>query len=392
MNDVAPVSNKYPTNYPEMGDRAEELKREYHKRLEETWIRRRKGLSHDAILALGMIYVLFVLIGGVPFLYALAKIGINVSGEKYSVGYFLAAVYGAVFLGAYLLFLSRININKRTNHNTFSIYPKVARAGKELADQDRMEVIRDFLPLLMVEDRKIFYLAFIISKEDFVEPTGIVIVNEEGRLLENDAWLEKATLTVGMGIKCGHLVQMNEMNKRRPMNNVINHLVPNAFRVLRRQGKAFRQHGAELLWKNILEEEEMLPTALRESSSIQEGEKAYRKAMGYAFALEFRYEDAEKLRALYLSYIRYMNAAFRQRIIALTANAEHLIQIIQSDPEWSNKDVILRALAILATAGPNGVLSWVWQREIEGMVTDDERRVFHEKTAYARGKGWPVVG
>jgi len=113
--------------------------------------------------------------------------------------------------------------------------------------------------------------------------------------------------------------------------------------------------------------------------------------MGYSFALEFWYDDAMKLRELYLLYVRYFNSAYRRKIISLTTNASMLIQTIEPMTDWQNRTEVLTALSTLALAGPNGVLSRTCQKEYEGIVNEGERKAYQEKTLQAQNVGWPVI-
>jgi hypothetical protein len=113
--------------------------------------------------------------------------------------------------------------------------------------------------------------------------------------------------------------------------------------------------------------------------------------MGYAFALEFHSEDAEKLRELYVSYVKYLNSAYRRKVIALATEAAILIQILETKTDWRDQKAALAALSTLAVAGANGLLSRICQKEYEGTVNDAERKAYEEKTLQAKNFGWPFV-
>ena len=113
--------------------------------------------------------------------------------------------------------------------------------------------------------------------------------------------------------------------------------------------------------------------------------------MGYAFALEFHQEDAQKLRKLYLSYVKFLNAAYRRKIISLTTEAAMLIQILEGKTDWRDKDAALAALSTLAVAGTSSFLARICQKEYEGVVNDGERKAYEEKTQQVKDAGWTVV-
>ena len=89
------------------------------------------------------------------------------------------------------------------------------------------------------------------------------------------------------------------------MRHVLDKEIPDAILTLQRQERQFSEHQLGARWLALLESAPDLPQALRESITILDGEEEFRKAMGYAFALEFHWEDAQKLRELYLAYVRF---------------------------------------------------------------------------------------
>jgi hypothetical protein len=68
-----------------------------------------------------------------------------------------------------------------------------------------------------------------------------------------------------------------------------------------------------------------------------------------------------------------------------------LIQILESKPDWREKNAALAALSTLAIAGTNSFLARLYQKEYEGVVNDGERKAYEEKTQQAIKMGWPVV-
>jgi hypothetical protein len=194
-----------------------------------------------------------------------------------------------------------------------------------------------------------------------------------------------------MGIVCGHVLQQRADRLRRSMQNVLEKKIPDAVRTLQKQERQFSEYGLAPRWTAVLEGASNLPQALLESITILDGEEGFRKAMGYAFALEFHYEDAQNLRKLYLAYVRFLNSAYRRKIISLTTEAAMLIQILEEKPDWREKNAVLAALSTLAVAGTNSFLSRLCQKEYEGVVNEGERRAYEEKTQQVKNSGWPVV-
>ena len=381
----------FGTEHLEPEERAGALREEYYRLLATVWPHRGKGLPHDTVLGLVVILFFPLLFGG-GFLLVYLLEGGRVGAEGMSLStYFFLISYILVLCGIFLAFLSRININKRTMRNTFQKYPAVKNAAKRLIDHTKGEALRDYLPILKIEERTIFYLAFLNRQKRTLKPSGILILDDQGQAILEERTFERATLTAFVSITCGHAIQQNAETARRSMNNVINKLIPKARKIISSQENNFRERGLHAKWILIMDGADMLPKSLQESLTILEGEAAFRKAMGYAFALEFHYEDALELRNLYLAYVRYLNSAYRRKIIDLSSNAAMLIQTIKEDNSFPDRKNVMQALATLAVAGPNGVLSWIWQREYEGTVEDGERKAYNEKTIWAKNLGWKVI-
>ena len=79
--------------------------------------------------------------------------------------------------------------------------------------------------------------------------------------------------------------------------------------------------------------------------------------MVYEFALELQYEDAVRLRELYVSNVRCLNAAYRRKTISLKTETVMSIQIIESKTDRQEMKAALSALSTPAVAGTNGMLS-----------------------------------
>jgi hypothetical protein len=388
---IIELLNRYGTEYPEPEKNAAELRKNYYDLLARPWEPRGRGVPHTTVLLLSVFAAcLFFLAGGI-LLVLLAR-----SGAAGSLGtglfWFLAvAAWGAVISGATLYTLSLLTINKRTRANTFRKYPLVRRTAQELADSSRNEKVRDYIPALKINGDTLFQIVYIKKGDMAKTPTGILILNDLGQAVLRFGALENTKLTASISIACGHALQQRSEHIRRSMKNVIDIQIPDAIRILKDQEQQFSEHGLTPQWTIVMEGASVLPEALYESITILEGEEAFRKAMGYAFALEFHYADAQKLRELYLAYVKYMNSAYRRKIISLTTEAAMLIQILEDKTDWRDPNAALTALSTLAVAGTNGFLARICQKEYEGVVLDGERRVYEEKTRQAKQIGVPIV-
>jgi hypothetical protein len=393
MDELLKPLVQYGTDHLEPSEKSDELRTQYFERLRSNWLKRGNGISHDAVEAIMVMFFAPLFIISAFILYSYLTTSGRINPNFMCFAYW--GIMGLFILVNYFLIqgiYSIININKHTISNTFRKYPIIRKASRELADTEKSELLRDYLPILHVEGKKYILPVFYRRADKSRTPTSILVLDEQGKIVRDVTLMEKAYLTAFMGIVCGHIIQKNAMDMRRDMNHVISRRIPDAIKRIERNRKAFKEHGLEEKYKIILSEAEPVKAALKESATIIDGENKFRKAMGYAFAVEFFYEDALQLRELYLSYVRYLNATYRKGIINLSAACAQSISIIQTDPSWGDRPQLLQALAVLAVAGPNGVLSWIWQREFEGTVNDEIRKKFNDKTIWAKNKGWPVAG
>jgi len=391
MESSIELLNRFGTDYPEPEDNASDLRKRYFDMLARTWVQRARGLSYAAVVGLSILAVCLAFLGGGIILYFFTQSGAVGSQGKNILSLVSIVVYGIVIGAVVLHFLPVLNINHRTTDYTFRNYPKIRDAAYRFADASQGEAVRDYIPILRITGRTLYYIAYIKKGDRTKMPVGILLLDDQGRAVQQDEALVKAKLTAYIGITCGHVNQRRAGIIRRSMKNVVGRQIPDAVRILKSQEQQFADRGLSPQWTSVLEGAAILPQALKESITILDGEEAFRKAMGYAFALEFWYDDAMKLRELYLLYVRYFNAAYRRKIVSLTTNASLLIQTIEPMTDWQNRNEVLTALSTLALAGPNGVLSRVAQKEYEGIVNEGERKVYQEKTLQAQKMGWPVV-
>jgi hypothetical protein len=388
---IIDLLNRFGTEYPEPENKAAELRKHYYDLLAGTWEQRGRGLSHNALIAVTILIACFLFLAGGIALILFTQSGTAGSYRMSLLSFLAIGVWGIVVFGMLLYVLSILNINKRTRANTFRKYPMVRRAALQLADSSKGETVRDYLPILKILGKTYFQIIFIKKGEPTKTPTGILILDDQGRAILKYGALEDAKLTASISITCGHVLQQRSEIVRRSMKNVVGRQIPEAVRILKSQEQQFSERGLSPRWTSVMEGAAILPQALQESITIFDGEEAFRKAMGHALALEFHYEDALKLRELYLAYVRYLNSAYRRKIISLTTEAAMLIQILEPKKDWHNHNAVLAALSTLAVAGTNGWLSRICQKEFEGVVTDGERKAYEEKTLQAKNMGWPVV-
>ena len=388
---IVELLNGFGTEYPEPEKNAADLRKNYYDLLARPWEQTGWGLSHKTVLTISIYSACFLfLAGGALLVFLLSGESAGLSGIS-PLALFAAGIWGIAILGAVLYVLSRLNINIRTRAHTFRKYPLVRRAALQLADSSKEEVVRDYIPVLKINGKPFFQIVYTKKGDASKTPSGILILDDQGRAILKYGALENTKLTASMGIICGHVLQQRADHLRRSMQNVLEKKIPDAVRTLQKQERQFSEHGLAPRWTAVLEGASNLPQALLESITILDGEEGFRKAMGYAFALEFHYEDAQKLRKLYLAYVRFLNSAYRRKIISLTTEAAMLIQILEEKPDWREKNAVLAALSTQAVAGTNSFLSRLYQKEYEGVVNEGERRVYEEKTQQVKNSGWTVV-
>jgi hypothetical protein len=388
---IIDLLNRFGTGYPEPEKNAAELRKNYYDGLARTWVQRGRGLPHKASVVITILCACFLFLAGGIALIVLAQ-SADAGSRGLSMLSFLAiGVWGIVIFGTLLYVSSVWNINTRTRANTFRKYPAIRQAAHQLADSSKGEAVRDYIPILRINGKTYFQIVFINKGDAAKTPAGILLLDDQGRAILNYGVLENTKLTASVSITCGHVLQQRSENIRRSMKNVVGKQIPDAVRILKDQEQQFSERGLSPRWAVVMESASILPQALQESITILDGEEAFRKAMGYAFALEFQYEDALKLRELYLSYVKYLNSAYRRKIISLTTEASILIQILEPKTDWREKDAALAALSTLAVAGTNGLLARICQKEYEGIVNDGDRMAYERKSQQVKKMGWPVI-
>jgi hypothetical protein len=388
---IIELLHHFGTEYPEPEKNAPALRKKYYDLLSRPWAQRGKGLSHNAALAITILLACFLFLSGGILLILFAHSGVAGSHGMGVLSYLAIGVWGIFIFGMMLYVLSIMTINYRTRANTFRKFSLVRQAAQQLADTSKTEVVRDYIPILKIFGKTYFQIVYMRNRDAAKTPTGILVLDDQGRAILKYGALENTKLTASICITCGHVLQQRSDNIRRSMKNVVDKQIPDAVRILKNQEQQFSKYGLSPRWTSVMEGASILPQALQESITILDGEEAFRKAMGYAFALEFYYEDALWLRELYLAYVKYFNAAYRRKIISLTTESAMLIQILESKTEWQDQNAALAALSTLAVAGTNGLLSRICQKEYEGIVNDADRKAYEEKTQQAKKMGVPVI-
>jgi hypothetical protein len=388
---IIDLLDRFGTEYPEPEKNAVDFRRMYFESLARPWTQRGLGLPHRTVLQIVILTASLLFFTGGTLIFFLVQRGtVGINGIN-PLAVIAIGIWGMAILGASLYALSRLSINLRTKGHTFRKYPLVRRAAYQLSDTSRGETVRDYIPLLKFKGKTYFQIVYVQKGDASKTPTGIIILDDQGRAIWQYGILENLKLTASMGIICGHVLQQRADYLRRSMTNVIEKQIPVAVRILEKQMPQFSERGLTPRWTAVMEAASDLPQALRESITILDGEEEFRKAMGFGFALEFQSEDARKLRELYLAYVKFLNAAYRRKIISLTTETAMLIQIIETKTDWRDKEAVLAALSTLAVAGTNSFLARICQKEYEGVVHEGDRKAYEEKTRQAKEKGWAVL-
>ncbi len=388
---IIDLLNSFGTAYPEPEKDAADFRGMYFELLAKPWAQRGTGLPHKTVLKIGLLAAGFLFLAGSALIFSFFSMGSSGASGMDLIEFIALGLWGTAIVGALLYIFWRLSINIRTRTNSFRKYPLVRKAAIQLADASKAETVRGYIPVLNVNGKSFFQIVYVKKGDASKTPVGILILDDQGRAILRYGILENIKLTASMGIICGHVLQQRADHLRRSMRNVLEKGIPDAVRTLKKQEQQFAKYGLTSRWTAVMEGVSNLPQALRESITILDGEEEFRKAMGYGFALEFHYEDAQKLRKLYLAYVKFLNAAYRRKIISLTTEAAMLIQILESKTDWREKDAALSALSTLAVAGTSSFLARICQKEYEGVVNDRERRAYEEKTEQAKKSGWAVV-
>jgi hypothetical protein len=388
---IIDLLNSFGTEYPEPEKNAADFRKMYFDLLARPWEQGGMGLPYRKVLTIAIFTAGILFLAGGVLWFSFFPGGPAKGGGTVWPAVLVLGAWGATIAGVLLYVLSQLSINVRTTAHTFRRYPRVRQAALQLADPAKDETVREYIPVVKIDGKPFFQIVHIKKGDAAKTPTGILVLDDQGRAIFQYGILESIKLTASIGILCGHVVQQRAEHICRSMKNVIVKQIPRAVRILQNQERQFSEHGLAPRWAAVLEGASDLPQALRESITILDGEEDFRKTMGYGFAVEFQYEDARKLRELYLAYVKFLNAAYRRKIISLTTEAAMLIQILEGKTDWREKDAALAALSTLAVAGTSSFLARICQKEYEGIVNEGDRRAYEEKTNYAKNMEWPVV-
>jgi hypothetical protein len=388
---IIDLLNRFGTEYPEPEKNAADFRKIYYDLLTRPWDQRGMGLPHRKVLTIAILAACAVFLSGVALMLGVWPGGWTGALAMSPWAVLAAFSWGTAVTGAALFVLSQLNINVRTQDRTFRKYPLVRRAASRLADSSKSEIVREYIPVLNINGKLFFQIVYVKKGDAAKTPTGVLILDDQGRAILQYGILDGVKLTASISILCGHVLQQRADHLRRSMRNVIQRQIPRAIRILENQERQFSERGLTPRWTAVLEGAANLPQALRESITILDGEEDFRRALGYGFATEFLYEDALKLRELYLAYVKFLNSAYRRKIISLTTEAAMLIQILEMKTDWRERDSALAALSTLAVAGTNSFLARICQKEYEGVVNDLDRKAYEEKTQYAKKTGWTVL-
>lgn len=360
----------------------EDLRTEYFQRLEASVPQRAKGIPYGKIsgplgltlMALGFFVCPFVFGMLWPTFYANAT-------EKLYV-YTIMAVMMFTFL---LLPERYYHEDHRTKRWAKKHYPQIYRLiyrFKERAKRDRMVVGP---PLLHIEGKGYFFGLYARQRlwEQVATITGFFVLDEQGQLVEDEELFVKAFLTYNYMVIGSVSGQNTDAMERLYFKENVNIYVPRAEKVLKKLRGYFDENGWAYEYNMLLDLLPGLYAAGRDVMHFQEGREKYRQAMGYSFGYEFYYEDAVQEMEMRQAFCKYMLAAHFATLNNARVLSARLIQQIEQDGGGWQKPIALKALKKVWDFGFRTSI-FIDQMAQQGIPSEENRRLFREKTAYVK--------
>ena len=263
---------------------------------------------------------------------------------------------------------------------------------KRLADPEKGELHIEYTPELRVEDRTLFVASYRHrSDQKRLLPIATLLFDDQGRVIDNDEWFEKAYTTYNFGLFTsakgqGHLDEWQRQNKR-----LLRKGLPKARTAIERNGSRFEELGAGKHFKQAIHGLTDFEAALREVDRFLEARQGYVKAVGYGHRPVYLYEDANRFERLGVALAKKLESEYGQGLRELSLTGEFLLhELEQHQSGWRNRKGLERALKIVA-GSRLAIQKWIDDFGNEARVPPPSWQNYHDKTRAVRGQGVPVL-
>jgi len=274
---------------------------------------------------------------------------------------------------------------RRTRRWAKKHYPhiyKLIYRFKEKEKKDRMVVG----PCLLKVEGQGYFLgpyARQLPGEKLATITGFVLLTEKGELADDEGLFAKALLTHNysiIGAVSGQDIASAERQALRESSRIY---APRSEKVLKILKNYFDQCGYLYEWQTLLEYLPDLFAAAKDAFTIYDGREKFRKAMGYSFGYEFRYDDAVQEMEMRQAFSKYMLAAHFKTINNVRVLTANLRDNLKNNGGMVQRLVAMNALKTIWNLAFM-LSNLIDKMAVEGNSSEDVKRLFREKTAYAK--------
>jgi len=157
----------------------------------------------------------------------------------------------------------------------------------------------------------------------------------------------------------------------------------------KQQAKNFEANGLGQIYKQLLDDLPVLNQAMKTGLSIHVVHNKWRKALGWSFGLECRYEDAIEYQKTCLTYSRFMAAAYGSHLLNIKTRATQLLQTVNTADQWRGRKKLVWALSFFIGI-VIAVESWIYTYGTLGQPGTKQLQSYQKKLMKARSLEMPV--
>jgi len=196
----------------------------------------------------------------------------------------------------------------------------------------------------------------------------------------------KAFLTYNFGLIGAVSGQNTAIGERWSLTENINIYIPRSEKALKMMRNYFENNGCLYDWQGLQDCMPGLHTAAKDALTIYDSRENFRKSIGYSFGYEYLYEDAVQELNMRHAFCKYMIAAHFVTIDNVRVLSARLHENIKNNGGLPQRPIAMKAVKQIWTFA--FTLSTLIQRmEQQGIPSEDDRKLFLEKTAYAQQLG-----
>jgi len=342
-------------------------------------------------------WVAGLVLGAGCLLVSIAPVGIVLfaasGGEGYDPDFFRSvSCVGVTVLAAFLAVgIYGLSPQWRSVRYSRRKHRVVWDAIKRLADRERGELHIEFMPELNVEGRTLFVASYRhrLDRQRLI-PIATLLLDDTGRVIENDELFEKAYTTYNFGLFTTAKGQTMLDEWQRKNRKLLKRKLPEVKRTIERSQARFEAVGAGDHSKRVIDGLGGFEAALREVDRFLEARQGYIKAVGYGHHPVFLYEDADRFERLSVAFAKKLGSEYGQRLQELSLTGEFLLGEFERHPGgWRNRKQLERALKLLA-GSRLAIQKWIDDFGNEARVPEPSWKNYHEKLRAVRSQGVAV--